>query len=505
VECRILSRKLDIISRVEIEKALSALTTVSMEWCRDQELNLYDTYLYALLQTDRMVFEQEGQRMIGTISDLFAGSPGGTAPAEVAGKIGSPFSSSCHDGWRFLPVGRVRCSQRQLLCRNTDEKGIARIWFVEFTGTQRLSCAVFFQALRGYTAESKAIEKMIRSGSGTVPMKKLNSVLMEALGVQLPMKRVSTPAPDNSANAILQDRLTQYVTLARRYERGVIGDLDPECLHQYRVQLRKARSLIGIFKPLFTDYSRGLKDLLGDLMKKTNRLRDLDVLLAARSIYLGMVPEVHQAGVQGLFQRFLLERTAEAQQVSIWFGEEAYEQLIVRAIQLLELHSPVWSQFGAATNTGTLARYRLIKIYYRIVDATRLLHAESPREDLHAQRMLHKRLRYLLEFFLDLKRDTDVRRLLSIMKGSQKQLGNYNDAAIQLSWLQAWGKQHENELQVSEKAALTALELAFQSQVGQMRAATLLRTGECVAEETRELVSRIGGQTKVEKMTEIGT
>ncbi len=496
-----LSRKLDIVSRDEMEKSLCSITALEPEWRNRYEYQLFDTYTHALLQDGRMVFTENGERSIVLISEFF--SAGAGPDSRQAMTVGTPFPHTHHDGWRLLPLGTLVISSQGFLCRNRSNKGIARLWFMEFSGV-RTGEIVLFRALRGYAAEAKSIETLIRDESGTTGFDNPQLFIAELLDIKWPVFRCTAGSLEDSAVEILQSRLSDSLKWVRQFEPGIISDSDPECLHHYRVGLRQVRSLISIFKPVFSEYGRALKRLLGDLMAKTNQLRDLDVLLDAQADYEKMVDAHHQSGIQGLFDRFSAERLSVWNSVSSWLSGETCDQLIRRAIQLLEPHSPVWNKAEEAVSFAAIMHKRLAKTYKRIFASTHDLSADCPAEQLHAIRILHKRLRYLLDFSFSLEAQEDVSRLLSLLKSSQKHLGFYNDAVVQVQWLQDWANHHSTGLPVQEKAALTALESAFQSQVTQTRAIAQLHVGECISDDTRELVSRISGCCLSGEMAENG-
>lgn len=64
---------------------------------------------------------------------------------------------------------------------------------------------------------------------------------------------------ENTVSAI-SAIILQQIHNARRYENGIVDDADPECLHQYRVNLRRARSILALSKGVFSEeYANWLK------------------------------------------------------------------------------------------------------------------------------------------------------------------------------------------------------------------------------------------------------
>ena len=105
---------------------------------------------------------------------------------------------------------------------------------------------------------------------------------------------------DSDLSFLLPRHLMHEFDYARTLEKGVIAETEPEFNHQYRVTLRRIRSILLLLKANFCPFEfKLLKPHLKLLMKQTNTLRDLDVFL--------IDSDVHQLRIECKKLRYLLE------------------------------------------------------------------------------------------------------------------------------------------------------------------------------------------------------
>ncbi len=238
--------------------------------------------------------------------------------------------------------------------------------------------------------------------------------------------------PTASSLTLLAQTLLTYLALARRHEAGILADLTPESLHDYRVALRKMRSAVALLRHVLApETTTALKAQLAALMHTTNRLRDLDVYLLAENRYRQVVDPTLQQGLDPLFNDFRRERQQQWQQFTALLNTPHYQQSLADIAQ--QFHDP--EQIPTAERAGWPARAyaaRLIqKRYRRIVRAASALTATTSEEELHRLRIECKKLRYLLEFSRPLWDLTLANTLMSTLKTVQDTLGLFNDYAVQ--------------------------------------------------------------------------
>jgi CHAD domain-containing protein len=227
----------------------------------------------------------------------------------------------------------------------------------------------------------------------------------------------------DSGTKFLVERLGDEWRLARQYEKGIRDDVDTECLHQYRVHLRRARSLVSVGRQWETqpEWLR-LKTVLGELQRQTNELRDLDVLILDLPSLMALLPGEGK-NLQPWDDALRTRRRAEWRRVKAWLESEPYEfscaEVAALASDLLGLGEP-WT-------LGHLAASAFQKAGGGLRKALKAVGPQAPDELLHELRIRAKKLRYTLDSFGVLGPPAAVKTLLAVLKQSQDGLGAFQD------------------------------------------------------------------------------
>jgi len=181
---------------------------------------------------------------------------------------------------------------------------------------------------------------------------------------------------------------------------GIIDDLDTEFLHDYRICLRKIRSLLSLVKGVYpVDDTQQIRTILGDLARQTNRLRDLDVYLLAREEYLELVPPAFRPALNRMFDDFSAEREKEVRRVVSKISSSAVGRLrskISSCFAEETVHEPAPA---ARLSVGSLVFSAIHRRYRKICKLAAGIDAATPDEGIHQLRIECKKLRYLMEFF----------------------------------------------------------------------------------------------------------
>ena len=243
-------------------------------------------------------------------------------------------------------------------------------------------------------------------------------------------------APETHARTVLLEIFSSLLSIARWNEEGIIKDIDTEFLHDYRVSLRKLRSVTGQMKGVFPEHlAEAWKKQIGDLCRRTNALRDFDVYLLSRRRLENMLPEEIRSGLDSFFEELKAERQLEAARVAEFFRSDTYKNHIA---SLQDAWGSAHSMDATPNSTRPIlavAGERILKRFRRIRKISKSITAETPDPVIHSIRIDCKKMRYLLECFGHLFPAETVDPLARQLAKLQNRLGRYNDTSLQQDYL----------------------------------------------------------------------
>jgi CHAD domain-containing protein len=361
----------------------------------------------------------------------------------------------------FTPKFRFGLTTHFLNILNSDQKIVTRIrlFHIAFTKDPAL-CLATFLPLRGYTADyQRSMEGLAGLKKETVPNLTLRQLLIECRRqVEIPITKpvFHLQAQELAEPAIL--RMAQgLLRTARQYEPGLLADIDTEFVHQYRVNIRKTRSLISLFKKALSPRRyQQLKVELKMLASRTNRLRDLDVFLLEKENYPQMLPPALRPGLEQVFRRARRHRATALKQVTTALGHPDYEMQVKNI--LLELEGdPEFATSQATTPLKQLVSSKGLNLYGKICRDGQALTTDTPDEKIHALRISMKKLRYLLELFAELLPKPELKHLVGDLKKLQDNLGRFNDFAVQAEFLHSLASGRISSAQAASLHGLSAV------------------------------------------------
>lgn len=338
----------------------------------------------------------------------------------------------------LLPVVTLKLEQAGFLLRNGDGKIVVRGHLTRSSANRQAVRYLTLTPLRGYAGHlagaARICAPFVAPGDSALDPR----ALLTRLAIPVFAARAKPTLPVTAkmhteqavrlmAGAMLDD--------AQQHVAGVVDDIDTEFLHQFRVNFRKARSLLSLLKKAMpTDTMNALKPRLSAISGSTNRLRDLDVFLLAQQTYRDLLPPDFAAGMDDLAALVRAQRGQEQQRVARYFASAAYRAEMAHCTGELaapaRLETPMASQPVLA-----LVKRQLLKRYAAVLAMSTAIGRGSADDDVHALRIELKKLRYLIEFFLDLLPRKRSVRLLGDMKKLQNVLGDFNDYCVQIDFL----------------------------------------------------------------------
>ena len=270
----------------------------------------------------------------------------------------------------------------------------------------------------------------------------------------------------------MADALLGYLEVIESTVEGIVTDVDTEFLHDFRVAVRRTRSvlkLLGGVLPAGTAKRVGAEfRWLGDVTTPT---RDLDVYLLGLD---DLASSLTRPGDLDAFGRHLASR------------RRAEQRTLVRALRsrrFVELcagwRSELADLIAAPAHRpdgGELADRQLHRTYRKVAGLARAITATSPPEQVHALRKTCKEMRYVLDVFRPLCDPKAYSRVLADFKGVQDVLGEFQDGEVQATALRVFAREMLEAGQVDADAMLAMGELSARFDA-QQRAAreTLVR------------------------------
>lgn len=294
------------------------------------------------------------------------------------------------------------------------------------------ACMIEFMPLRGYDEEMEQLTAYVASLGK--PLGTVGDIAraLRGPGADYTSKPVIEMTPEESSFQAATDIIRAQIAVARANEPGVIEDIDSEFLHDYRVALRRTRSVVSLFKGVFTDQqTQQFKDRFGSLMARTGELRDLDVHLLDRQPYRELVPPALQPGIDKLFDSLAADRGAAHAKLARFFNGQAYLREMDKLEKLFAAPKRIAKGPEAERPALAFAQALIWKRYVKVCKIAGSIDDATPDEQVHDLRIHCKKLRYLIEFFAPLFGKEDTKVMLKSLKKLQDNLGAFNDYSVQ--------------------------------------------------------------------------
>lgn len=319
--------------------------------------------------------------------------------------------------------------------------------------------------VRGYEKEAGRILKRLEDRKWLIPAKR--DTLLEALDIRNVQagdysSKLNVPLERGMrADAAARDILSTLLEAMRINESGMKRDVDSEFLHDFRVAVRRARTLLtqypGVLPQNRLQQANEIFSWLGGI---TSQTRDLDVYLLDLPRYRASLKPELQPGMQDLHDYLVRHQAIEQKALAATLNEARYKDFMRDWRIWLSSKLPEQPEAKNALRPAErVAAERIWKVFSKVIDEGRAIKKKSPPEALHDLRKRCKKLRYLLEFFRNLFDAKAVAGLIKALKGLQDQLGTYQDLSVQQESLQhfAAGMAEEGVLTPLSEQALQAL------------------------------------------------
>lgn len=341
---------------------------------------------------------------------------------------------------KLLPVGSGTRQQIHLAFVDGEGKTHCRARLMSFASESgRKLSLVELQSIRGYGKSLQQLRAHIeRIGCTPVSCAALYKQLFPTLASYDPKPDIAITDSETAFDAA-NKIIASCLPIMRANEAGIIADHDTEFLHDYRIQLRKIRSVLSLFKGVYDQsQTADLKTRFSALAAPTGRLRDLDVYLLERDSYHDFLPESLHGGLDALLDLISAERAAKQEKLSRHLRSAAYKREVNRLSKLFKQRKDLVGGPNAGQSAHDYACERIWQHYRKVHKAALLIGPDTPDEQVHDLRIRCKKLRYLIEFFSPVFSKPALNKLLKPLKRLQDNLGLFNDYSVQQESLHAF-------------------------------------------------------------------
>ena len=368
----------------------------------------------------------------------------------------------------LLPVAHVRVRSSTAPLLDSLQKTVAKVSIERPTLPQasraqrRLRPRIVLEPVRGYDSEVEHARRLLRAklecsdaeqslreeaaiGLGTDPAGASSSV---------DVALTPTQRADEAAAAVL----TRLQEVIEQNLPGTLADIDSEFLHDYRVALRKARTVLRELSGVFPrERLAALRGELKWLQAITGDRRDLDVYVLDFEELRALVPAEQQPELEPV-KRVLSHRRGSAHKQMLKDLESRRARTAMKSWTTMLDYLPRLSDDDrpdAARTIDDVSSERIRFVYRRMLKMGSAITPASAPDAYHELRKQGKELRYLLELFGQPLHDPRVvKPMVKALKDLQDVLGRHQDRDIQAKMLR--GLADEVKAQTGGAQALMA-------------------------------------------------
>jgi CHAD domain-containing protein len=297
---------------------------------------------------------------------------------------------------------------------------------------QPVPTVITLTSLRGYADTYERLVPVIRSRPGIASCPEgFHGVMLRRAGA-LDRADLSLPSLDRRVEAgegVRRIHLALLGVLAAN-EPGVRADLDTEFLHDFRVAVRRTRSLLRQVRNVFpSEVVEHFSNEFSWIGRLTGPPRDLDVLLLDLRADR---PDLPVRDVELVTNAVRALRQNEHEGLVAALDSARYRRLLGEWMAFLERPTLPGADASMATRALVeIVSQRAWRLSQRLARCARDIDDETPPERLHEVRIHAKKLRYLVDIAPSFYETADLTRITGALKKVQRALGDYNDARIQ--------------------------------------------------------------------------
>lgn len=410
---------------------------------------ILDCHDQSVLKSGRLLIEVDGMLILlgEGGSDTQSAERSGDFVADLGdGPVKAALSGLVSPLRCLLTIGHGELTRMSVAVMDDVQKTQARALILTFTpdGKGEPLSVAFLRSLRGYDKALSVMAGHLEAlgGSGGFDGQAVFAKLSPKFERYVAKPDIAMVG-DETAFQAANDIVAAYLQVARQNEAGIIADLDSEFLHDYRVALRKIRSVVSLFKEVYGPvHTASLKTAFSNLMAPTGRLRDLDVYLLDRDTYFDLVPAPLHDGLEVMFDLFAQERHQQLADLTTHFQSKTYAKEMKKLAKLFANTKALEPGANANLHAHDYACALIWKRYRKVCKIAGRIDDHTEDEEVHELRIHCKKLRYLMEFFAPLFPGKEIKSVIKPLKKLQDNLGLFNDYSVQQDSLNAFLDDH---------------------------------------------------------------
>ena len=261
------------------------------------------------------------------------------------------------------------------------------------------------------------------------------------------LQKLTVSDPEQRTDTAVKSIFYQLLETMKDNEKGIIEDIDSEFLHDFRVAVRRTRSLLGQIRNVLPKrrVTRFKRDFawLGEV---TGPTRDMDVYLLSFNEYKKKLPAEAREDITPLYEFLQRHRHKEHDRLIKLLHSIRYQKLKQDWEKFLKTPAPKYSTLNnASLPIVNVASEHVWRAYRRAYKQGNIIVDDSPATLLHELRKTCKKLRYLDEFFQNLYPENKMQKLIGNLKDLQDNLGEFQDLQVQQDSLRKFISDMENE------------------------------------------------------------
>jgi CHAD domain-containing protein len=343
----------------------------------------------------------------------------------------------------LLPLADVHVRRETFRCVDDEGKTVVRVAFERLSPVAASvldtdSCSVRIEPLRGYErAADDASQLLVDVGlerSSIDPTSRLLEALGHRPGDYSSKLRLDI-RPDLPAGDAFREVLRALLATAETNRSGTIEDLDSEFLHDFRVAVRRSRSILKTAPGVLAD--EDINVLAGELEwlgQCTGPPRDLDVWLLGWDELVAELDPAERTMLEPMREHVASERRAAHDRLRAALTSDRYRTLVATWHRVVD-SEPQDPPPEAGLPIREVAAARVDRALRKVRKRGGKIDDTTAGQELHTLRKRAKKLRYLLECFRSTLREEPVDALVDDLKRLQDVLGEFQDAEVQIQAL----------------------------------------------------------------------